>query len=67
MKESYLIFYEDPEKKPEYFSGEGAEAEANERFEEVSWNWNATLFKSIKENMESEVRYPETNMFGWPP
>ena len=63
---SWLIFYEDADKNPEVFAGEGAETAAIERFTELSWNWNVTLFKSIAENHEAEVGYPEINSFGWP-
>ena len=66
MNISYLIYYEDAGKLPEVFTGEDAESIAIQRYTELSWNWNVTLFKSIAENHESDTSYPETNMFGYP-
>jgi len=44
----FLIFFEDYDRRPEIFLGDGAEVCARQRFEQVlGGGWNAHLFQCI--------------------
>jgi len=47
----WLIFYEDPDLPVEVFTDQES---AEKRFEQISDNWNATLFKQVRRNYRLE-------------
>ena len=49
---AFIIKYEDNEVEDEIFSGYGAEEGALKRFEQLSLNWNCSLFQLIKQNFK---------------
>ena len=46
----HIIWYDDRDRAPEIFAGEGAKEAAERRFEQISDSWNAHLFVSIAAN-----------------
>jgi len=57
-KDAFLIFYDDQERRPEVFSGHGAEEAARRRFEQISGQWNAHLFERVAVNSRDAVTKP---------
>lgn len=47
MTETYLIFFEDPDKPAEIFSGAGAEFAARWRYAQALGNWTCHLFGKL--------------------
>jgi hypothetical protein len=45
---AWLIWYQDQDRPPEYFTGAGAEIAARERYRMVSFAWNCHLFEKIR-------------------
>lgn len=49
-QEAWMIVFEDADRKPLIFSGEGAERAAHCTFKKMLGAWNCHLFKTIKLN-----------------
>lgn len=48
---AWVIFFEDPDHLPEFFSGPGAEYAANERFKQALMTWSCHLFREVDTNI----------------
>lgn len=46
----WAIIYDDYDRKPEIFGGEGAERAAHARYGQISGAWNAHLFRKVHSN-----------------
>ncbi len=46
----WVIYFDDADRKPEVFGGEGAENAAKRRYEQISISWNAHLFVKVDSN-----------------
>lgn len=46
----WAIIFDDYDRRPEIFGGDGAEAAARHRYKAISYNWNAHLFARVESN-----------------
>ena len=46
--DAWLIYFDDANRKPELFTGEGAEQAAHRRYDALLTNWNCHLFQKIE-------------------
>lgn len=50
VADTWIIWFDDADRKPELFCGHGATQAANKRYEQISVSWNAHLFAKVHSN-----------------
>src|SRR5438046_1281737 len=59
----WVLFFEDADRRPEFFSGEGAEWAAHERFKQASNSWSCHLFVNESRLTAAEKERDEAQAF----
>lgn len=60
----WIIDYADVDRRPEYFSGFGAEAAARRRFEQAQQQWTCRLFRRVDRSNYGTTQPPGVNVQG---
>jgi hypothetical protein len=63
--ERWLLWFADPDKKPEHFSGHGAEEAARRRFDQARMAWTCWLFRTVESPALETRTAPEAPEQTW--